>query len=56
MHKNKINNRTKYYVKVKSTVHPDIYHTVLVDLHCYEQMPKGEKRQNRSKKNSRKNL
>lgn len=44
---------TKYDVKVKSSLHPNIYHVVRVDLHCYEQMPDektlcGSKQKNKS--------
>lgn len=40
MHKNQIESKqTKYYVKIKSEIHPDIRHTILVDLRCYEKMP-----------------
>lgn len=41
MHKlNQNNNLTQYYVKIKSKIHPTIYHTITIDLHCYESMPK----------------
>lgn len=26
-------------VKIKSKVHPSVYHKIRVDLHCYERMP-----------------
>lgn len=36
-------NQTKHYVKIKSKVHPSIYHVVEVDLRCYERMPDEKK-------------
>lgn len=39
MHKKIPTNITKYNVKIKSKIHPSIYHTVRVDLRCYERMP-----------------
>lgn len=55
MHKNKTRkNQTKYYVKIKSTVHPNVHHTVLVDLHCYERMPEEKNTQHESEKNHKK--
>lgn len=40
MHKKSNKNRTKYNLNVRSKIHPEIYHTALIDLHCYEQIPK----------------
>lgn len=34
------NKKTKYNLKVKSKIHPDIYHLVFIDFRCYEKMPK----------------
>lgn len=42
---NKLN--TKYTVKVKSKVHPEIYHSIQLDLHCYEKMPKEKSEKNK---------
>lgn len=54
MHKNKkIKIKSNYLVKVKSKIHPEIYHTILIDLHCYEQMPE-EKKLWKPKKNKNK--
>lgn len=39
----------KYKIKIKSKIHPDIYHTAYIDLHCYEKMTK-EKETNRKVK------
>lgn len=30
----------KFQIKIKSKIHPDVYHIIHVDLNCYEQMPK----------------
>lgn len=43
-HLNKFN--TKYIVKVKSKVHPEIYHCIQIDLHCHEKMPKEKHEKN----------
>lgn len=32
--------QTKFHVKIKSTVHPSIEHTIEIDLRCHEKMPK----------------
>lgn len=32
----------KYEVKVKSKVFPELYHTVKVNLYCYEKLKKEE--------------
>lgn len=32
-------NNQIYNVKIKSAVHPDIYHVVQMDLNCHEKMP-----------------
>lgn len=32
-------NQTNHYIKIKSKVHPSIYHMAQVDLQCYERMP-----------------
>lgn len=33
-------NKHKYYVKVKSKIHSEIFHLILINLYCYEKMPK----------------
>lgn len=58
MNKNTKNkNKNSYPIKIKSEIHPEIYHTILIDLHCYEKMPKGKKivkqRQNTKNNNSK---
>lgn len=32
-------NQKQYMVKIKSKIHQSVYHSVYVDLHCYERMP-----------------
>lgn len=40
MYRNKTDKKHAIFdVKIKSKIHPSIYHTAQVDLHCYEQMP-----------------
>lgn len=39
MHK-KHKNQYEFYVKVQSKIHNQIYHTILIDLYCYEKIPK----------------
>lgn len=31
--------QTKYNVKIKSKIQPDLYHMIEVELHCNEKMP-----------------
>lgn len=33
----------QYNIKIKSKIHNDIYHTVHIDLYCYEKMPSENK-------------
>lgn len=30
----------KHELNIKSKLHPDIYHKVIIDLYCYERIPK----------------
>lgn len=39
-------NIAKYQIKVKSSIHPDIHHSIEIDLHCYERLPKKKKKEN----------
>lgn len=47
-------NNTKYYLKIKSKIHPDIYHTEFIDLRCYEKMPAENKLNRERNKNTTK--
>lgn len=42
-------NRTKIYEKVRSQVHPDVYHLRRVNLECKEKMPRDDSLERRSK-------
>lgn len=53
MSNNKAENKcTLFDTKIKSKLHPDIYHTVRINLHCYERMPdeKSLMKQNKQQK------
>lgn len=59
MHKNRTDkNQTVFDVKIKSTVHPNVFHTIRIDLHCYERMPdeKNLREEKRATINKTKNL
>lgn len=45
----------KYKVNLKSKIHRDIYHTVCIDLRCYEKIP-SENKINSQKRLSNKNI
>lgn len=44
------NKQTKFHVKIKSAVHPNVNHTIEIDLRCYEQMPEEKKLQKPTEK------
>lgn len=35
--------KTEHYVTIRSKIHPEIYHHVLMDLYCYEKMSEIDK-------------
>lgn len=41
--------KCRHYVSVQSRIHKDVYHTGLVDLYCYERMPKESAFKNNEK-------
>lgn len=47
------NNQYKNYVKIRSTIHSDIYHTIEVNLRCHERMPSEKKLYEHSKQLAR---
>ena len=50
MHTDRVSGReSQYLLKMKSKVHPSIYHTIKIDLHCYENMPNEKTIQNLKK-------
>lgn len=51
-------NGTKFCVEIRSKIHKEIYHKIMVDLHCYESMSnkKELKNKNNKKQNSYKNM
>lgn len=53
--KRKEQKNNKHYLKIKSKIHPDIYHTLIINLHCYEKMPTENKILSPKFKNQNKN-
>lgn len=50
MHKNGVNKiEKKFHIKIRSKIHPDIFHTIEINLQCNETMP-GEEELCKSKK------
>lgn len=41
MPKNKTDDKQRdFNVQIKSKIHPNVCHTIQINLHCYERMPK----------------
>lgn len=40
---NTTRNQTQFRIRVQSKIHSEIYHSVQVNLHCYEKMPERKR-------------
>lgn len=41
-------NETKFCVEIRSKIHKEIYHKIMVDLHCYESMSNKKELKNKN--------